>query len=247
MFNKLKYFMSLKKCFIALSLAVALLITSCGGAAKNLFNGEDATGAIKELLSFGVQHGGSLLGKNGGVSKENILKSILPAELGNIVGTLETLGLSSEVNRFSSTLATAAEKTAEKSVPIFLGGIKNMGVKNAFNIVKNGGTSCTDYLRSSIGDTLRRAIAPEMNKALEEYKLVKQWNDLVAPAKMIVGDKLNLDLGNLMSGLVANMMFKKIEEKEIEIRNNARARTTNLLQKVFGQVMQKATRNIPAN
>ena len=237
----------MKKYFIALTLVFSLFITSCGGGMKNLFNGDDAIGAIKELLSFGVQHGGSLLGKNGGVSKENILKSILPAEVGNIVGTLEMLGLSSEVNRFSTTLATAAEKTAEKSVPIFLGGIKNMGVKNAFNIVKNGGTSCTDYLRSSIGDTLRRAIAPEMNKVLEEYKLVKQWNDLVAPAKMIVGDKLNLDLGNLMSGLVANMMFKKIEEKEVEIRNNARARTTNLLQKVFGQVVQKVTNNTPTN
>ena len=156
------------------------------------------------------------------------------------------LGLSSEVNRFSSTLATAAEKTAEKSVPIFLGGIKNMGVKNAFNIVKNGGTSCTDYLRSSIGDTLRKAIAPEMNKALDEYKITKQWNDLVAPAKIFIGDKLNLDLGNLMSGLVANLMFKKISEKEIEIRNNARARTTGLLQKVFGQVTNKLSTGNPS-
>ena len=228
----------MKKIFTLLLITSTFLLASCGGA-KNFFSGDDASGAIKELLSFGVNHGGSLLGKNGGVSKENILKSILPPELGNIMGTLETLGLSSEINRFSTTLATAAEKTAEKSVPIFLGGIKNMGIKNAFNIVKNGGTSCTDYLRSSIGDTLRRSIAPEMNKALDEYKLVKQWNDITAPAKMIVGDKLNLDLGNLMSGLVANMMFKKIEEKEIEIRNNARARTTNLLQKVFGQVTNK--------
>ncbi len=237
----------MKKYFIVFIIPSFLLLSSCGGGMKNLFNGDDATGAIKELLSFGVQHGGSLLGKNGGVSKENILQSILPKEVSNVVSTLETLGLSNEVNRFSTTLAIAAEKTAEKSVPIFLGGIKNMGIKNAFNIVKNGGTSCTDYLRSSIGDTLRRAIAPEMNKALDEYKLAKQWNDLVAPAKMIVGDKLNLDLGNLMSGLVANMMFKKIEEKEIEIRNNARARTTNLLQKVFGQVVQKVTNSVPSN
>ena len=229
----------MKKIFTILLVASTFILASCGGGIKNLFSGDDATGAIKELLSFGVNHGGSLLGKNGGMSKENILKSILPQELGNVMATLETLGLGSEINRFSTTLATAAEKTAEKSVPIFLGGIKNMGIKNAFNIVKNGGTACTDYLRSSIGDTLRRAIAPEMNKVLDEYKLVKQWNDITAPAKMIVGDKLNLDLGNLMSGLVANLMFKKMEEKEVEIRNNARARTTNLLQKVFGQVTNK--------
>ena len=201
----------MKKIFTIAALSSYLILTSCGGI-KNVFSGEDATGAIKELLSFGVQHGGSLLGKNGGISKQNILQSILPAEAAKVLSTLEMLGLSSEVNRFSTTLATAAEKTAEKSVPIFLGGIKNMGVKNAFNIVKNGGTSCTDYLRTTIGDTLRKAIAPEMNKALAEYKITQQWNDLVAPAKMFAGDKLNVDLGNVMSGLVANMMFKKIEE-----------------------------------
>jgi Protein of unknown function (DUF4197) len=230
----------MKRFYTILFFAFTILSSSCN-TAKQLFSGDDAAGAIKELLSFGTQYGGDLLSRKNALSKENILQSILPGDAGKILSTLESLGLSSEVSRFSTTLSTVAEKSAEKSVPIFLQGIKNMGFKDAVGIVKNGGTSATDYLRSSIGDTLRRAIAPTINSGLEEYKLVSQWNNLVAPAKIFLGDKLNLDLGNLLSGVVANMMFNKIAEKEMAIRSKAAERKTVLLQKVFGQVLKKVS------
>ncbi len=227
----------MKKIVSILIVLSFLGLNSCN-TLKNLFTAQDATAAIKELLSFGTEHGGNLLGKNGAFSKESLMQSILPKDVDKVINVLETLGLGKEVNRFTTTLATAAEKTAEKSVPIFLQGIKRMDIGDAFGIVKNGGTSATDYLRNKIGDTLRNAIAPEMSKALDEYKLAKQWNDLVTPAKLLLGDKLNLDLGNLMSGLVTNAMFAKIEEKERDIRTKAQARNTALLQKVFGQVVK---------
>jgi hypothetical protein len=230
----------MKRMYAVLLFAFAISASSCN-TVKQLFSADDATGAIKELLSFGTQYGGDLLSKKNALSKENILQSILPGDAGKILSTLETLGLSSEVSRFSSTLTNVAEKSAEKSVPIFLLGIKSMKFNDAVGIVKNGGISATDYLRSSIGDTLRKAITPAINSGLEEYKLASQWNNLVAPAKMFLGDKLNLDLGNLLSGVIANMMFSKIAEKEMAIRNKANERKTALLQKVFGQVLQ----NVP--
>jgi hypothetical protein len=230
----------MKRIYTILFFAFVLYSPSCN-TAKQLFSADDATGAIKELLSFGTQYGGDLLSKKNALSKENILQSILPGDAGKILSTLETLGLSNEVSRFSSTLTAVAEKSAEKSVPIFLQGIKNMGFKDAVGIVKKGGTSATDYLRTSIGDTLRRAITPVINSGLEEYKLVSQWNNLIGPAKMFLGDKLNLDLGNLLSGVVANMMFNKIAEKEMAIRSKVTERKTALLQKVFGQVLNKVS------
>lgn len=225
----------MKKLIHLTFLFFSLSLLSCN-TVKNLLSADDASNAIKELLSFGTEYGGNLLGKKGAFSKQTLMESLLPGNLSKVITTMETLGLSSEVTRFSNTLSTAAEKTVENSVPIFLQGIKSMKFRDAVGIVKNGGTAATDYLRSTIGDTLRRAIAPAMNNALQEYKIVSQWNDLIAPAKMFVGDKLNLDIGNLMSGLVANMMFNKIAEKEMAIRTKAEARSTVLLQKVFGAV-----------
>ena len=190
------------------------------------------------MLSIGTTSGGNLLGKKGMISKEILMSALFPEELKPVLNTLETLGLSKEVSRFTTTLGTAAEQTAEKSVPIFLSGIKRMNIKDAVGIVKNGGTAATDYLRKTIGDTLRNAIAPVMNSALDEYKLASEWNKVTAPAQLFAGNKLNLNLGNLMSGLVANLMFNKIAEKEIEVRTNAQARTSSLLQKVFATTIK---------
>lgn len=225
------------KVIYTILVGITLLCSSSCNLTKQLFSAEDATGALKELLSFGTQYGGDLLSKKNGISKENMMATLLPGDVGKVLSTLESLGLSSEVSRFSSTLTTVAAKSAEKSVPIFLQGIKNMGFKNALGIVKNGGTSATDYLRSSIGDTLRKAILPAVNDGLQEYKLVSQWNNMVAPAKLFLGDKLNIDIGNLLSGVIANMMFAKIAEKETAIRLQANERKTILLQKVFGKVL----------
>lgn len=83
-------------------------------------------------------------------------------------------------------------KNGRKKSIYFLQGIKRIDIGDAFGIVKNEGKACTDYMRNKIGDILRNAIAPEVNNALNEYKLVKQWNDLVASAKLLLGDKLNL-------------------------------------------------------
>ena len=228
----------MKKLIAFSCLSIVFLLSSCAGV-KKLFTVQDAEMAIREMLSIGSTNGGNVLGKKGMISKEILMSAIFPEELKPVLSTLETLGLSKEVNRFTATLGTAAEATAEKSVPVFLSGIKKMNIKDAVSIVRNGGTSATDYLRKTIGDSLRKAITPAMNNALEEYKLASEWKKITAPAQIFAGDKLNLDLGNLMSGLVANLMFNKIAEKEIEIRTKAEARTSNLLQKVFSAQMSK--------
>jgi hypothetical protein len=225
----------MKKQMAIICFSVIVFFSGCSSI-KNLLTAQDAETAIRELLSIGANHGGSLLSMKGAISKNTLMEALFPPELSKVLNTLQTLGLSKEVDRFTTTLGAAAGKTAEQSVPVFLLGIKKMKFRDAISIVKNGGTAATDYLRASIGDTLRKAITPVMSSALEEYKLETEWNKLVAPARIIAGNQLNLDLSNLMSGLVANLMFAKIAEKEIVIRTKAEERKTATLQKVFGQV-----------
>ena len=225
----------MRKFITALFISSLVIFPGCT-TMKNLLSEKDAEQAIRELLSIGSNFGGSVLGSKGAFSKSTLIDALFPEELRKVLNTLETLGLSKEVDRFTTTLGTAAEHTAEKSVPVFLLGIKKMKVKDAARIVKNGGNAATDYLRQTIGDTLRTSISPVMRTALEEYKLETEWNKLVAPVKLFAGVKFNLDLSNLMSGVVANLMFNKIAEKERAIRTKAEERTTATLQKVFGQV-----------
>jgi len=224
----------MKKFSIPLLLGVLMSISfSCGSLNKfagYTLNERDAAAAIRQLLEIGARDG-----VNGAFSKETMMSAIFPEPVKKVLNTLQQLGLTNEIDRFTTTLSTAAEKTAANSVPIFLSGINNMKFSDAMRVIKNGGTSATDYLRSSVGDSLRRSIRPVMQAALDEYKLNEQWNEITKPVKGIRGNKLNLDLANLMAGVVSEAMFQRIEEKERQVRTDASARTTTLLQKVFSK------------
>lgn len=224
----------MKKIFLPFVLIILLPLTySCGSSrlAGYSLTDNDATAAIRQLLALGARDNGL----TGAFSKDAILSTLFPEPVKKVLTTLNTLGLTSEVDRFTTTLSSAAEKTATASVPIFINSINNMKVYDAMRIIRSGGTSATDYLRTSAGDTLRRSITPIVQVALNEYKLNDQWSKITKPVQSIAGNKINIDLPNLMAGLVTEAMFRKIAEKEIQVRTDATARTTSLLQKVFSK------------
>jgi hypothetical protein len=227
----------MKKLFIPFLFAFLLPISfSCSSMRFGNYNltETDAAAAIREMLSLGANQSNL----SGAFSKEAVMATLFPESMRKTLNTLNQLGLTGEIDRFTTTLGTAAEKTATASVPIFISGINNMKFTDAMRIIKNGGTSATEYLRSSVGDSLRRAITPAMKTALNEYKLNEQWEKIIKPAQVLVGNKLNLDLANLMAGMVSEKMFQQLELKEKEVRSTASARTTTLLQKVFSKNWQ---------
>ncbi|HUC79894.1 MAG TPA: DUF4197 domain-containing protein [Flavisolibacter sp.] len=216
---------------LVLPLFVAFLLPlsfSCNTLKNYMLTEQDAAAAIRQMLQLGAQ--GNL---QGAFTKDAVMGAIFPENLRKTLNTLQQLGLTPEIDRFTTTMASAAQQTATNSVPIFLNGISRMSLTDAIRIVKNGGTSATDYLRSSVGSELRSSIQPVMQQALNEYKLAEQWDKIIKPAKALVGDRLNLDLANLMAGLVSEKMFQKLAETEAQVRTNAAARTTPLLQRVF--------------
>ncbi|MBX9782229.1 MAG: DUF4197 domain-containing protein [Chitinophagaceae bacterium] len=224
----------MKKITALLLLNCTLFLYSCTtlqNAAANILSERDAINAIKEMLTIGASNGNALINKN------MLMDAVLPQELSKVLQTLQQLGLSNEVERFSGTITNAATQTATNSIPIFISGIKRMNIRDAINIVKNGGTAATDYLRATVGDSLRTAVTPIMRTSLNEYKIADEWNRLIGPAKLALGNKanLNLNIDNLLAGVVTNAMFNKIAEQETVIRTKAEARTTQLLQKVFGR------------
>lgn len=221
----------MKKLFLPILLVVSLALTYSCGSLRSMYTltEGDAASAIREMLGLGTRE--SLAGS---FTKDNILTTIFPSSVAKTLNTLNQFGLTTEVDRFTTTLSTAAEKSATASIPIFVNSINNMKITDAIRIVKSGGTAATDYLRSTSGDSLRRALKPVMQQALDEYKLTQQWNDIVKPIK-IGSSTLNLDLANLMAGAVSEAMFRKIADKEVQVRSDASARTTSLLQKVFSR------------
>lgn len=223
----------MKKILLSLSLTIIVFFSSCDvlkNAASTILNERDAVNAIKEMLTIG-SNGNAL------ISKDALMNAILPKDVNTVLQKLQQLGLSKDIDKFTNTLTNAATQTATNSIPVFVDGIKRMSITDAIGIVKNGGTAATDYLRSTTGENLRNTVTPIMKTALDQYNITKEWDKLVAPAKLVLGNKvnLNLNLDNLLAGVVTNAMFNKIAEQEVAIRTKAEARTTPTLQRVFGK------------
>jgi hypothetical protein len=224
----------MKKFFLPLLLVALLPLTySCGSSrlANYILNEGDAASAIRQLLQLGARN--TLTNE---FNKDAILTTIFPGNISRTLITLNALGLSGEIDRFTTTMGTAAEKTATAAIPIFESSITNMKFNDAMSIIKRGGTSATDYLRTNTGSELRTALKPIVQSTLDEYKLNEQFNKILKPGgEALFGKKINLDLTNIMTVLVTEAMYKKIAEKEQQVRADAAARTTPLLQKVFSK------------
>ena len=229
----------MKRIIISIFVIGSMGLSGCSTlqSLSNILTEVDAANAIKEALIIGSNFGANSLGQKGSFSKDVLLNAILPQEAQKVVQTLDRLGLASELNRFTNTLDNAAIDAASKSAPIFIDGIRHMSIRDAISIVKNGGTAATDYLRRTVGDTLRGAVRPVMRTALNEYKIAQEWDKLIGPAKLLLGNKmgLNLNIENILSVMLTNEMFKKIEQQEVLIRTTAQARTSSTLQRVFGK------------
>ena len=223
----------MKKIFSAfLILAVVPLLFSCSATRFGGYklNEKDAAAAVRQMLETGARNGIA-----GSFSKDAVMSTLFPEPIKKALNTLQQLGLTNEVDRFTTTLSTASEKTAERSIPIFVDAIHNMPVTDAIRIIKSGGTAATDYLRTNTGSNLRQSITPVMQSAIDEYKLNDEWERLIKPVKGLAGNKLNVDLATLMAGMVSEKMFEKMAEQEKQIRTDAAARNTALLKKVFSR------------
>ncbi|HEX8677360.1 MAG TPA: DUF4197 family protein, partial [Segetibacter sp.] len=133
----------MKKKFLPFLFIILLPVAYSCSTLKYTLTENDAATAIRQLLSIGAKEN-SLAGA---FSKETILATLFPEPVHKVLNTLNTLGLTSEIDRFTTTLSTAAEKTATASVPIFVNSINKMKFTDAIRMIKNGGAAATDYLR----------------------------------------------------------------------------------------------------
>lgn len=223
----------MKKLFLPFVFSMILpAVFSCSSSNLNGYrlNERDAASAIRQMLEIGARES-----VRGAFSKEAIMTTLFPESIKKTLQTIQQLGLTNEVDRFTTTLSTAAEKAATNSIPIFTDAINKMSISDAMRIIKTEGTPAASYLRTSVGSQVRQTVTPVMRDALNEYKLIEQWEKIIKPAQAFTKDKINLDIANLMAGMVSETMFRKIEEKEKQIRADAAARTTPLLKKVFSR------------
>ena len=119
---------------------------------------------------------------------------------------------------------------------ILLSAISEMTFADARQILNGSQTAATDYFKGKTTEKLTAAFRPEIEKAMNDVGVTKQYKDLVGHFKAIPfakNDLVNIDqyvVGKSLDGL-----FVMLADEERDIRTNPGARVTDLLKKVFAK------------
>ncbi|MEM9835926.1 MAG: DUF4197 domain-containing protein [Bacteroidota bacterium] len=235
----------MKKLTIQL-LAVVLLLTSCTTQQINdtlnaVLNGgltsEDIGLGLKQALSIGAEKGANELARAGGYFDDMAYRILLPEEAQKVTNKLRGVpGFRDLENIVIKKINQGAEDAAKEAAPIFLDAIKQMTIQDALGILKGEKDAATQYLNRVTFDALYSKFSPVINNSLDKFDARKVWSDGVSAYNLIpFVEPVETDLGAYVTRQALNGLFKKVALKELDIRENVGARTTELLQKVFAQ------------
>ncbi len=248
----------MKKLFIILSLLISF--TSCEDTDDiidiienvGLTEAEVIEG-LKEALKVGTDTAVTTVSKVDGYFLDELIKIYLPPEADILVENtnnplLSTLGVDDFIEDMILKLNRAAEDAATEATPIFIDAITEMTIQDAFDILNGSDTSATHYLREKTFTDLQEAFQPKIATSLNKplvagISAAETWNSFTILyndiANSLVGQlagltPVNTELDEYVTTKGLQGLFVKVADEEIAIRNDALARVTDILEKVFG-------------
>lgn len=215
------------------------LLQAQGGGSTVSQNGQPTTGeisaGIKQALQVGVEDGIKQVSAVNGYFDNPLIKIVFPPQAAKVEKTLRGIGLGSLCDKLELSLNRAAEDAAKQATPIFLNALKQMTLGDATNILTGPDTAATAYFKRTTTSQLTAQFSPVISKSLNQANATKYWSDVTTQYNKIPFVKpVNTDLTAYVTQQAINGLFVVIGQKEKQIREQLGARTTPLLQKVFG-------------
>lgn len=198
---------------------------------------DDVVAGLKEALQKGTEKSTQQLSAVNGFLENAAVKILLPPEVQKAEKTLRSAGLGKLADDAIASMNHAAEDASKSAAPIFIDAIKQMTIKDGWNILKGTDTSATHYLKVKTTDPLTTAFKPVIEQSLHKTDATKYWNDFATTYNKIniFGKPIDTDLSSYVTSKALDGIFYEIGGQERLIRKDPAARTTELLQKVFTQ------------
>ncbi|WP_339866372.1 DUF4197 domain-containing protein [uncultured Algoriphagus sp.] len=235
------------KISISFTLAFALLLGSCDtlnqlSKALDLGTPTDAeiNSGLKQALEYGTGYASDRLSKEDGYLGNLAIKIVFPEEAKKVENTLRSLGLGSLCDQVITSVNRAAENAAMEAKPIFVAAIKDMSIADVKNILLGADNAATQYFENKTTSSLEDKFKPIIESSLTKVGATKYWSDVIGRYNKIpLMTPIEADLSNYVTQKAIDGLFYEIAKEELKIRENAAARTTLLLQKVFGYAAQQ--------
>ena len=190
--------------------------------------------ALVEALIRGSEYSVNSASAVGGFSNNIIIRILFPEDALKIKTSLNKIGFSASISEFENSMNKAAELASAKALLILMDAIKQMTIKDAFEILNGEDNAATIYLKNQTSSFLYTEFKQIITESMKEVEIAKNWNPLISKYNSIpFTEKINPDLEDYITKKTIDGLFVLIAIEEKNIRENPAARVSSLLKKVF--------------
>lgn len=203
---------------------------------------DQIAGGLKEALGRGVQLAVASLGKPDGFLGDSFVKIPMPESLRKVEKGLRAIGQGKLADEFVLTMNRAAEQAVPEAAAVLGNSVQQLTVADAKSILTGTNTAATQYFRRTSETNLQARFLPLVKAATQNAGVTAAYKRMAEKAGGGLGSLGSViglqatDLDAYVTGKTLDGLFLKIAEQERKIRESPGARTTDLLQKVFGSV-----------
>lgn len=198
---------------------------------------KEVANGLKEALEVGTKNAADKLGDKNALYNNSKLRIPFPEEAKFVEEKLRQVGMGDQVDKFVKKMNHGAEEAMAKAQPVFVDAIKEMTIKDAWNILKGPDDAATKYFYKKTNDELYQLFKPEIKTTLDEMQVTKLWSGVMSAYNKLPlqQQEVNTDLPDYVTKKAIDRLFDRIAKEELKIREEPVARVTELLKKVFSK------------
>ena len=174
----------------------------------------------------------------------------MPEKLQKVESALRLAGQNKMADDFVGSMNHAAEQAVPVAASVFGDTIKQMGIADAKAILSGTNDAATQYFRRTTQTNLHAKFYPIVQKATDQVGVTAQYKAMmgkftaVDTVSSLLGSKSSTkfstgDIDTYVTDKALDGLYKMVAEEEKNIRANPLARTSDLLQTVFGSAAKK--------
>jgi hypothetical protein len=190
---------------------------------------------LREALRVGTERVVSQVGARDGYNADPDIHIPLPGTLQRVQSTLRGVGMAGLADDLELRLNRAAEAAAPEAKSLFFQAIGDMTLDDVRRIYDGPDDAATRYFQEKMTPPLAERMTPIVDRNLAEVGAIAAYDKMMGQYRAIpfVPD-VKADLTRYVVDKAMDGIFHYVAIEEAAIRNDPAARTTALLQRVFG-------------
>ena len=162
----------------------------------------------------------------------------MPKPLQPVEKTLRLIGQGRVADDFIAAMNHAAEKAVPVAVDVFKDSIRQMTFRDAVDIVRGPDDAATQFFRRTSERRLTEKFLPIVRSFTEQVGVTAQYKAMMEQYGSIarLAGRDAVDIDEYVTQKALDGLFLLIADEERRIRRDPVARTSEILQKIFGGV-----------